>query len=86
MAGSRFFDHAESDYAPVEGEALKVACSLEQTKFFTMGRTDLLVNTDQKPLVKLLGDSRLNQIENPRLVASSGEPYYLKLNTDQASR
>ena len=61
-------DHAESDYAPVEGEALAVAWSLEQTKFFTMGCNDLLVNTDHKPLVKILGDSRLDQIENPCLV------------------
>ena len=68
LAGSRFLDKAESNYAPVEGEALAVAWFLEQTKFFTMGCNDLLVNTDHKPLVKILGDSRLDQIDNPRLL------------------
>ena len=33
-----------------------------------MGCNDRPVNTDHKPLVKILGDSRLDQIENPHLV------------------
>ena len=33
-----------------------------------MGCNDRPVNTDHKPLVKILGDSRLDQIETPRLV------------------
>jgi len=67
LAGSRFLSSAERNYAPVEGEALGVAWSLEQTRFFTMGCNDLLVVVDHKPLVKLLGDRRLDEIDNPRL-------------------
>ena len=55
------------NYAPVEGEALAVAWSLEQTRFFTMGCDDLIIVVDHKPLVKLLGDRRLDEISNPRL-------------------
>ena len=44
-----------------------VAWGLEQTKYFTMGCNNLLVVTDHAPLVKLLGDRRLDEINNPRL-------------------
>ena len=67
LASSRFLSSAERNYAPVEGEALGVAWSLEQTRFFTMGCDDLLLVVDHKPLVKLLGDRRLDEIVNPRL-------------------
>ena len=67
LASSRFLSSAEMNYAPVEGEALAVAWSLEQTRFFTMGCDDLVVIVDHKPLVKLLGDRRLDEISNPRL-------------------
>ena len=67
LAGSRFLQPTESRYAPVEGEALAVAWALEQTRFFTQGCDDLLVVTDHKPLVKLLGDRTLDEIQNTRL-------------------
>ena len=67
LAGSRFLTSAEKNYAPVEGEALAVAWALEQTRFFTMGCTDLLVIVDHKPLIKIFGDRRLDEINNPRL-------------------
>jgi len=67
LAGSRFLTTAEKNYAPVEGEALAVAWALEQTRFFTMGCNDLLVIVDHKPLTKIFGDRRLDEIENPRL-------------------
>ena len=67
LAGSRFLQPAEERYAPIEGEALAVAWSLEQTLFFTLGCDDLLVVTDHKPLVKLLGDRTLDEIHNTRL-------------------
>ena len=34
LAGSRFLTKPEKSYAPIEGEALAVAWSLEQTRFF----------------------------------------------------
>ena len=67
LAGSRFLSQTESNYAPVEGEALAVVWSLDQTRFFTMGCNDLLVITDHKPLLKIFGDRRLDEIDNPRL-------------------
>ena len=66
-SGLPFFSSAEQRYAPVEGEALAVAWGLEQTRFFTQGCNDLLVVTDHKPLVKILGDRTLDEIQNTRL-------------------
>jgi len=67
FAGSRFTTDAESRYAPIEGEALAVTYGLEKSRMFTLGCSDLLIATDHKPLVKILGDSALNTITNPRL-------------------
>lgn len=67
LAGSRFLSQTESNYAPIEGEALAVAWALEQTKFFTMGCNNLLVIVDHKPLTKIFGNRRLDEISNPRL-------------------
>ena len=51
----------------IEGEALAVAWGLEQTKYFTQGCDNLVVVTDHKPLVKVLGDRTLDEISNTRL-------------------
>ena len=67
LCGSRFLKKSEERYAPIEGEALAVAWSLEQTKYFTMGCDDLIVVVDHKPLTKILGDRALDEISNPRL-------------------
>ena len=67
LAGSRFLSSAEQRYAAVEGEALAVAWGLEQTKYFTQGCDKLVIVTDHKPLVKLLGDRTLDEISNTRL-------------------
>lgn len=67
LAGSRFLSSAEQRYAPIEGEALAVAWGLEQSKYFTQGCDNLLVATDHKPLVKILGDRTLDEISNTRL-------------------
>ena len=67
LAGSRFLRAAEQRYAPVEGDALAVTWELEDTRFFTMGCDDLVVATDHKPLVKILGDRSFDEITNPRM-------------------
>ena len=46
---------------------MAVAWGLEQTRYFTQGCDNLLVITDHKPLVKLLGDRTLDEITNSRL-------------------
>ena len=67
LAGSGFLSPAEQRYAPIEGEALAIAWSLEQTKYFTMGCHHLIVATDHKPLTKIFGDRTLDEIANTRL-------------------
>ena len=68
LAGSRFTHDAESRYAPVEGEALAVAYALHQTRYYILGCADLTVATDHKPLVGILNDRSLTEIENRRLL------------------
>ena len=67
LADSRFLRDSEEDYAPIEGEGLVMAWSLEQTKFFTLGCNDLKVVTDHKPLIPIFSTRRLDEIENTRL-------------------
>ena len=68
LAGSRFTKDAETRFAPVEGEALAVQWALESTRHYTLGNPKLLVATDHKPLLKILGDRKLEDIANPRLM------------------
>ncbi len=67
LVGSRFTHPAESRYAPIEGEALAVADALERTKYFVLGCDDLIVAVDHQPLLKVLGDRKLEDIKNARL-------------------
>ena len=67
LVGSRFTHAAESRYAPIEGEALAVADALGKTRLFVLGCAELIVTVDHKPLLKILGDSTLDQISNTRL-------------------
>ena len=67
LVGSRFLHPAETRYAPIEGEALAVAYALHQCRYFILGCTDLIVATDHKPLVHVLNDRSLSDIQNRRL-------------------
>ena len=67
LAGSHFLSTTQQRYAPVEGEALAVAWSLEQSKYFTQGCPSLIVVTDHAPLVKIHGDRTLDEITNDRI-------------------
>ena len=68
LAGSRPLKSAQTRYAPIEGEALAVVWSLEQTKYLTEGCNNLIICTDHKPLTKLFGNRSLDEIQNPRLL------------------
>ncbi|CAG2197273.1 unnamed protein product [Mytilus edulis] len=59
---------AESRYAPIEGEALAVVYALHQTRYYVLGCKDLLVATDHKPLLQILNDRSLTDIDNRRLL------------------
>ena len=68
LVGSRFTHPAESRYAPIEGEALAVVYALHQTRYYVLGCEDLIVATDHKPLLQILNDRSLTEIDNRRLL------------------
>ena len=68
LVGSRFTHPAESRYAPIEGEALAIAYALHQTRYYVLGCSDLIVATDHKPLLQVLNDRSLTEIDNRRLL------------------
>ena len=67
LVGSRFTHPAESRYAPIEGEALAVADSLDKARYFVLECRDLIIAVDHKPLLRVLGDRSLEDISNTRL-------------------
>ena len=81
FASNRFTHNAESRYAPIEGEALAVAWALDKARHFVLGCKDLIVATDHKPLLKVLGDRHLKDIKNPRLfnLKEKTLPFHFKL-------
>ena len=66
--GSKFMTGAESRCAPGEGEALAAAWALGKTHHITLGNNKLIVQVDHKPLLKILGNRELEDIENPRIL------------------
>ena len=68
-ANSRAIRPAKRNYWPTEGEALGVAWALNDSKFFTMGCSDLHVTTDHRPLITLIGNKDLADIDNRRLAS-----------------
>ena len=69
MCGSRFTSSAESNYAAVEGELLALSWALESTEHFTLQNPKLIISTDHKPLVELITNSTLTDlnVKNKRL-------------------
>ncbi len=67
LAGSGFLAPTEQRYASIECEALAVAWGLEQSRYFTQSCDYLVVVTDHKHLVKILGDRTLDEINNSRI-------------------
>ena len=67
LCGSRHLTAVEAGYAPIEGEALAVAWCLRKARLFLLGCPNLVIVTDHRPLVGLLGNRALTDIINPRL-------------------
>ena len=66
QAGSRYLTGAEERYAMVELELLAIAWSCQKTAAFTEG-IEFTIVTDHKPLIPILRDYSLAEIENKRL-------------------
>ena len=67
QAGSRFLTDAETRYAVIELELLAVAWAAKKCRIFLSGLPTFTVITDHNPLVPILNNHRLDEIENPRL-------------------
>ena len=67
LAGSRFTNQAEARYAPIEGECLGAAWAMKKCQYFLLGCEKFLLAVDHKPLLGVLNDKSLQEVENPRL-------------------
>ena len=67
QAGSRFLSDSESRYAIIELEMLALAWAIAKSRLFLAGLPHFLVVTDHHPLVPILNNHCLDEIENPRL-------------------
>ena len=67
QAGSRFLSGTESRYAVIELELLGVAWAVTKCSLFLAGLPHFDVIIDHKPLVPILNNHRLDEIENIRL-------------------
>lgn len=67
QAGSRFLSDAESRYAIIELEMLAVSWAIIKCRVFLAGLPQFTVLTDHHPLIPILNNHHLDEIENPRL-------------------
>ena len=67
QAGSRFLTDTETLYAIIELELLAVAWATKKCRIFLSGLPTFMVITDHNPLVPILNNHRLDEIENPHL-------------------
>lgn len=73
LVGSRFTHAAESRYAPVEGEALAVADSLDKTRFSSLGCNDLIIAVNHCSKYSVTDPSKIFQIHDYAI--GMKEPY-----------
>ena len=67
FAGSRFTRPAEKNYSPVEGECLAAEWAMNKCKYFLLGCKSFILGVDHKPLLGILNDKEMDQIDNRRL-------------------
>ena len=79
-AGSRFIKDHEKRYSPVEGEALAMAYGLNSLKMYCLGNPKLIIGVDHRPLLSIMGDKPMDQIQNPRLLAFKRKCVAFKYN------
>jgi hypothetical protein len=68
ICANNWYTHkAKADYTTMEGECMSAAWSLDKACHFLLGCTDLILAVYYKPLLKVLGDRKLEHITNPHL-------------------
>ena len=67
QAGSRMLSQAERNYAMIELEMLAIQWACQKCENFLYGLSHFEITTDHKPLILILNEKCLNQIENKRL-------------------
>ena len=67
QTGSRFLTDTESRYAVIELEMLGVVWAIMKCRYFLDGLPHFQIITDHNPLIPILNNHRLDEIENPRL-------------------
>ena len=66
--GSRFLQPSENSHVAIEGEMLAVTWALKKCRMFLLGCPKFYIFTDNQPLVKILGEKSLGEIDNPKLL------------------
>ena len=69
LCRSRHLTSSESQYAPIEGEALAICWASKKACIFQQGNIHFDIIVDHAPLLKIFGDKSLQDITNPRLFA-----------------
>ena len=67
QAGSYFLTDIELRYATIELEMLAVCWAVIKCNLFLAGLQHFSVITDHNPLISIINNHRLDEIENPRL-------------------
>ena len=81
LAGGRFTSPAESRYSPTEGELLAVVDALFKARHFVLGCSRLTVAVDHLPLLGILSDRSLADIDNPRLLLLKEKTLWFRFTT-----
>ena len=67
QAGSRFLKDTESRYVVIELEMLAVCWAVSKCNLFLTGLQHFTIVTDHNPLIPILNNHRLDELENPQL-------------------
>ena len=67
QCGSRFLSDTESRYAAIELELLAVTWAVRKCHLFLAGLPSFEILTDHRPLIPILNQKSLPEIDNPRL-------------------
>ena len=67
QCGSRFLSDTESRYAIIELELLAAVWAMKKCQTYLLGLNNFSLAVDHRPLVPILDNQKLNELENPRL-------------------